>query len=92
MAIGETKLSEQVKLTLRGYTILRNGRNRHAGGVLLVCKNEMAFHQWDVKTQPLEAIGLRLGNGVSVFCVYLPHDISLNIVDLNTIFNTYTTV
>ena len=69
MAIAETKLAEDIKLSIQGFEILRKDRDRQGGGVLLICRNNLPLHQLSTQTQNLEAISIMLNDKHAIFSV-----------------------
>lgn len=94
MAICETKLSDKMNLRMRDYTVHREDRNRRAGGVILLCKEDTKHHQINTNTTKIEAIGIRLHNRPTIISAYFsPRPRTrLDINDLDTMFSTSNTI
>ena len=88
MAVSETKLSSAIKLSMIGYVILRKDRNRHGGGVLIICKSRIAHYQLDTSTDSIESIGIKIKNGPSIFSVYAPPKTKILEQDFDKMFKT----
>lgn len=92
MTVCETKLSVQNNLAMPNYVIKRKDRNRHGGGVIIICKSHLKHYELLAKTTNIEVNGIKLQDGSAIFSVYVPPNTKLNSNDRNNIFDSATSV
>ena len=70
--IVETWLHDSIsdsELTINGYNLVRQDRNRHGGGVMLYIRNNLSFCVVYNGPKNLELLGVKLFDGQSLWCV-----------------------
>lgn len=89
MIIGETKLTQDIKLKIKGYECLRKDNPNAEGGVLILIKNDVPYYEVDVpRTLRFDAVGIQLEDKTIVYGVYNSPRNRLSQRDLADVFRT----
>ena len=85
VAVSETWLDGTIsdnEVGISGYTIVRNDRNRHGGGVCILVKNSVSFNCLSTSTGPLESIWIQILlpkiKPIAIACCYRPPNCNVN--------------
>lgn len=69
--INETKMTNEDKLRIKDYQIIRNDRTARGGGVAIIIKNCIPFKEKQFNTKPsIESICIQLQNKMHIVAVY----------------------
>lgn len=86
--VSETKLTPEITIKIKNFTIIRNDRTAHGGGVAIIIRSNVPYKTTGSDpTIPIENTSIQLRDGTYIIAVYNPPRNQLTIGDLHTLTN-----
>ena len=90
MLLNETKLSINKVIKVPGFVSVRKDRNDKGtgGGVMILIKSKIEFHEIPINTENIEAVGIKLPDSTVIISGYKPPQGRIDEKELQNIFNS----
>ena len=90
MLVNETRLTPGAKVYMPGYNAIRKDRSagKLGGGVLIFIHMDIRYIEIELQTKAVEAVAVKITDGLIISSVYNPPQSKININELNSIFKS----